>query len=253
MHVDGFLSRLNCVKKTGDSKWISKCPSHDDKTPSLSIKLTSDKKILLHCFSGCSPAEIISAIGLRLHDLFDSDEIPRNSPTGPSKEAVEWSQIVTMLADYDRRQGYGHSPEDDQVIVKATDILNKIPTPQKPTGKRRLAPFSKPLAERQQYENIPFLAVICCGVNCWERVNTWNESKNDIIGMVMPHSWPGLYIWPVANCNVIVERAIGPSNKLIVDLCKILLRSGANTIAVRTLGVGIERIYYGGSHENIAA
>ena len=38
--------------------WIDRCPAHDDNNPSLSIKETSDGKLLLHCFAGCSFEDI---------------------------------------------------------------------------------------------------------------------------------------------------------------------------------------------------
>ncbi len=37
------------------------CPSHSDRSPSLSITQTSDR-VLLYCHSGCSQAEVISAL-----------------------------------------------------------------------------------------------------------------------------------------------------------------------------------------------
>ena len=44
--------------------YIDVCPAHEDRTPSLSISEGEDRKILLHCFAGCSFEEIISAAGL---------------------------------------------------------------------------------------------------------------------------------------------------------------------------------------------
>ena len=47
--------------------WIDRCPAHDDNNPSLSIKETSDGKLLLHCFAGarkkiCFSERFISGI-----------------------------------------------------------------------------------------------------------------------------------------------------------------------------------------------
>jgi phage/plasmid primase-like uncharacterized protein len=44
--------------------WVDRCPAHDDKSPSLSVKETSDGKLLLHCFAGCSFDEIIKAAAM---------------------------------------------------------------------------------------------------------------------------------------------------------------------------------------------
>jgi putative DNA primase/helicase len=38
------------------------CPAHDDRTPSLSVRL-GRTRLLLHCFAGCDAAEILRALG----------------------------------------------------------------------------------------------------------------------------------------------------------------------------------------------
>jgi len=63
-----FLKNFSGVKKTATG-WQSKCPAHEDKTPSLSIT-QAENKILLHCHSGCTVQEIVSAAGLKMSDLF---------------------------------------------------------------------------------------------------------------------------------------------------------------------------------------
>ena len=68
--VNNLLSKLDKAKPVGDGKWIACCPAHDDKSPSFTIKLTDDKKILLHCFGGCQVADILEAIGMDMSDLY---------------------------------------------------------------------------------------------------------------------------------------------------------------------------------------
>ena len=55
--------------------WVDRCPAHDDKSPSLSVCETSDGKLLLHCFAGCSFEEIIKAAGLT-GDHFVGSNVP---------------------------------------------------------------------------------------------------------------------------------------------------------------------------------
>lgn len=69
MNVEDLLQRLTKVKKTGPDKWISCCPAHEDRSPSLAIK-ESDGTILLHCFAGCSVDDVTGAIGVDMVDLF---------------------------------------------------------------------------------------------------------------------------------------------------------------------------------------
>lgn len=38
-----------------------RCPAHDDRSPSLSVKVTREGKLLLKCFSGCSQEAVLAA------------------------------------------------------------------------------------------------------------------------------------------------------------------------------------------------
>lgn len=73
--AEKFLSCLDKVKPTGRGKWMACCPAHDDNTPSLSIKETEGGDLLLHCFAGCSAADVVAAVGFTLSDLFDAPRI----------------------------------------------------------------------------------------------------------------------------------------------------------------------------------
>lgn len=74
-----FLDRLDRVRQVGPGRWTARCPSHDDKSPSLSIRETDDGTILIKCFAGCGAADVVAAVGMTLADLFPdklSDHIP---------------------------------------------------------------------------------------------------------------------------------------------------------------------------------
>ena len=45
----------------GDSG-MARCPAHEDKTPSLSVRNGDGDKLLTHCFSGCPPAAVWGAL-----------------------------------------------------------------------------------------------------------------------------------------------------------------------------------------------
>jgi hypothetical protein len=70
MSAERILERLQCVRSTGLGKWIARCPAHDDRSPSLSIRECDDGRALVHCFGGCDTSEVIAAIGLQMSDLF---------------------------------------------------------------------------------------------------------------------------------------------------------------------------------------
>ena len=62
------LADLLHARRVGPGRWVARCPSHPDKTPSLSIRETGDK-ILLHDFGGCAPSAILGALGLSWTDV----------------------------------------------------------------------------------------------------------------------------------------------------------------------------------------
>lgn len=69
MELPTLLNKLDKVTKSGDGKFLALCPAHQDKEASLSV--TSDhKKLLVHCFAGCTTESIVKSLGLSVSDLF---------------------------------------------------------------------------------------------------------------------------------------------------------------------------------------
>jgi putative DNA primase/helicase len=48
------------ARRSGSS-WMARCPAHDDRNPSLSIR-EGDGKVLLHCHAGCTQRDVIAAL-----------------------------------------------------------------------------------------------------------------------------------------------------------------------------------------------
>jgi hypothetical protein len=63
-----ILDRLEGVRKSG-AGWIAKCPAHEDRSPSLSVK-EGQMGVMLRCFAGCSFSAIVEAMGLKQSDTF---------------------------------------------------------------------------------------------------------------------------------------------------------------------------------------
>jgi len=83
--LEGILSQLQGVRKSGQG-WIARCPAHDDRNASLSLKITEEGRLLAHCFSGCSFQEIREALGLVGERFAPS---PLQEETGPTPEQLE--------------------------------------------------------------------------------------------------------------------------------------------------------------------
>jgi hypothetical protein len=51
-------------RKAGSS-WVARCPAHDDRKPSLSIRQSEDGKVLVRCHAGCEQQQVIAALKAR--------------------------------------------------------------------------------------------------------------------------------------------------------------------------------------------
>lgn len=61
-------TRIGKLTPTGDPFQLrGRCPAHDDHRASLSVSVTEEAKVLLHCHAGCSFREIVEAAGLDLY------------------------------------------------------------------------------------------------------------------------------------------------------------------------------------------
>lgn len=98
-----LLDRLEGVRETGTDRWLARCPAHDDRSPSLSVRDVGDR-LLVHCFAGCDALDVVHAVGLELTDLF-ADKIehrqsrPRRMPAGDRLLLLEReADVVGILA-----------------------------------------------------------------------------------------------------------------------------------------------------------
>lgn len=107
-----LLDRLEGVKATGSERWIARCPGHDDRGPSLSIRQLADGRTLLHCFAGCSAEDVLAAVGLAMSDLFPEPlghHFPPSKASIPARDALATlrreSLVVAVIgADFVRAQ-----------------------------------------------------------------------------------------------------------------------------------------------------
>lgn len=72
MNLAEFAPRFQGVRWSGENRFAARCPAHEDSTASLSVG-RGEKGIVLKCFTGCAPENIVSSIGLKLADLFNGN------------------------------------------------------------------------------------------------------------------------------------------------------------------------------------
>lgn len=64
-----LLARLEGVQHHGNGVRCI-CPGCGGKSRKLSLTQGDDGRVLLHCFAGCSPHDVLAAVGLTVNDLF---------------------------------------------------------------------------------------------------------------------------------------------------------------------------------------
>lgn len=74
MDIRDFLSRLRVDSgPNGKGEYMCRCPAHDDKNASLCVR-DGEKGIVLKCQAGCDVESVVSAMGLKMRDLFHEQQ-----------------------------------------------------------------------------------------------------------------------------------------------------------------------------------
>ena len=105
MIVETLLRRLEGVRPLGGKRWKACCPAHEDSDPSLAIREADDGRILVHCFAGCSPGDVMAALGLSLADLYPTPLGQALEPLWRDPAYLGLERTVLAVAEADRRKG----------------------------------------------------------------------------------------------------------------------------------------------------
>lgn len=141
--VENLISRLDKVKGRNGS-WTARCPAHADKSPSLAVREGEDGRVLLHCFGGCSTADVLGSIGMDMSDLFPPDDRRKDYPvTGkPSMKPAFFASDLMRIIHF----------EALIVQIVAFDIANGK-TPNQETRERMLTAYQR-IDEAVRYANV---------------------------------------------------------------------------------------------------
>lgn len=129
MSADALLARLDAVKPTGDGRWIARCPAHADRHASLSVKETAEGVVLVKCWAGCSAAEIVSAAGLDMGDLFpekstDGKPERRPFPAADILRGLHLEAMIVAVAASDMAKGKRITPDDLERLKLAASRIH---------------------------------------------------------------------------------------------------------------------------------
>ncbi|MUV14586.1 DNA primase [Noviluteimonas gilva] len=135
-----LLARLEGVRSTGKG-WRARCPACGGKSDKVSVSEADNGATLLHAFCGCSPADVLGAIGLGLADLFPArlramTEPERREARRRAKEAgwaaaldvVAREAAIIEIAGRQIENGQGLLPEDRKRLVAACERVGEART-----------------------------------------------------------------------------------------------------------------------------
>lgn len=93
--IDRVLDALGYTGARDGGQYKCTCPTHQDDKESLSVTVTPQGVVLLHCFAKCDSAAIVKAMGLTFVDL------------SPAKEAKAEKVKRSIVAEYDYTDAMG--------------------------------------------------------------------------------------------------------------------------------------------------
>lgn len=127
-----ILQRLEDVRKHGTGQYMSKCPAHQDRSPSLSLYFHNDGRILIHCFAGCQTSDILAAIGLSMTDLFP-EPLSHFLPGGDKRakelalqKKTSHERTVIEMCMAKRRQGKELTKDELEAERRAFDKIKGV-------------------------------------------------------------------------------------------------------------------------------
>jgi len=142
------------------ARWKARCPGHDDRNPSLSVALTADGRLLLHCFAGCDADHILASVGLSWRDL---------APDAPAGDGAASKPPPALVAqrDYEIRDADGrlvavHRRRDYSDGSKRFAWLTPGPNGRLRPGLGDLSPADLPLYGIDRLDREAKSAIVVC-------------------------------------------------------------------------------------------
>ena len=120
MRTNEFLVCLNSVRPRGPGKWSARCPAHEDRNPSLSVR-EGERGLLVRCWAGCELQKITEALGLRISDLFFGAVVTRQA----QREIVlrrDADRCAREQAQHERGLEIDRAREAEQLVLAARAI-----------------------------------------------------------------------------------------------------------------------------------
>jgi hypothetical protein len=137
------LERAGCAPRGSGNEWRARCPGHNSRGPSLSVRVGEDGRVLMHCFAGCDLESILQALGLSISELFASDQhgvsttgplrgapkpTPRDKPFPPEHQVLAlWRQCRRMDQDLEA-SAWATARGLDPFMIADRNLCRVLPT-----------------------------------------------------------------------------------------------------------------------------
>ena len=111
---------------------MARCPSHDDRTASLSIAVGDNGSVLLNCHAGCATCDVLSAVGLKMSDLWP-DQPKTKVLTGPRRIVDTYDYrdeagvLLFQVVRYEPKTFRQRAPDGNGGWVHSLDGVRRVP------------------------------------------------------------------------------------------------------------------------------
>lgn len=89
-----LMQALPDFRRTGERRGMARCPSHKDRTRSLSVREFDSGAGGVHCFAGCSVDQVVTAAGLQMEDLFPARLAAPGGGLPPERRPYSAAQLL---------------------------------------------------------------------------------------------------------------------------------------------------------------
>jgi hypothetical protein len=120
------LAQLLDARPSGRGKWQARCPAHDDRSPSLSVREGDNGKTLIRCWAGCATADVLRAAGLTWADLFAGPPPSAEEQVAVRRDREESDAVRRQLRQL-HRDGCDRFRALQQVVDSLAPRLMRMP------------------------------------------------------------------------------------------------------------------------------
>ena len=121
-----FCSKLEQVKHNNNSI-VALCPSHNDKSPSLTASCNSEK-ILVKCQAGCTFKEIVTAVGMKQSQFFiPKEKTPPKKPVATYRYEDKDGDHVMDVVRFEPKGFRPKRPDGEYTLDGITRVPYRLP------------------------------------------------------------------------------------------------------------------------------